>query len=381
MCGLWRRTSRRDDGLVGLGGAHRDLHDMPGQRGPIAYARSGIAPTGRSWGELGARYERRKRNREQRTQEAHPRIGGLLLALRSAPQHESAFHQGAVAERAVADSMAMRTDSDRVITLHNRRMPSGRGDIDHLAIAPTGVWVIDTKDWKGKVAISSPWFGKPRLLIRGRDCTKLIDGLERQTAAVRAARRQRLWRDRGSRRSLLHKGRPPILEDPSLSRPPASVPQGARPAAQRRRSSFFSEHRAARATPGNTSSSGTLNATRQKRVPLRQYRRRPTAGFSSLEASFWRHVAVTSKWFASRGVTRSGRGATGLLCVGFMGWRAPHRLDDARGHAEGPRPSRDCHPGCRARGLYSDQHTFPPLTGPARRARVTASHTCGSEPY
>jgi Nuclease-related domain len=63
------------------------------------------------------------------------------------------------AERAVADSLATRTDSERVSTLHNRRMPSGRGDIDHLAIAPTGVWVIDTKDWKGKVEISAPGSG------------------------------------------------------------------------------------------------------------------------------------------------------------------------------------------------------------------------------
>jgi hypothetical protein len=132
-------------------------------------------------------HDRRRRNREQRVRQAHPHVGGLLLALQDAPQHESAFHQGALAERAVADSLAIRTDSERVITLHNRRMPSGRGDIDHLAIAPTGVWVIDTKDWKGKVEISAPWFGTPRLLIRGRDSTKLIDGLERQIAAVRAA--------------------------------------------------------------------------------------------------------------------------------------------------------------------------------------------------
>ena len=130
-------------------------------------------------------HERRRRNREQRTREAHPRVGGLLLALQNAPQHESAFHQGALAERAVADSLMIRTDSDRIITLHNRRMPGGDGDIDDLAIAPTGVWVIDTKDWKGKVEISAPWFGTPRLLIRGRDSTKLIDGLERQIAAVR----------------------------------------------------------------------------------------------------------------------------------------------------------------------------------------------------
>ena len=132
-------------------------------------------------------HERRRRSREKRTPEAHPHIGGLLLALGGAPQHESAFEQGALAERAVADSLATRTDSGRVITLHNRRMPGGYGDIDHVAIAPTGVWVIDTKDWQGKVEIKNPLFGPPRLLIRGRECTKLIDGLERQLAAVRAA--------------------------------------------------------------------------------------------------------------------------------------------------------------------------------------------------
>lgn len=132
-------------------------------------------------------HERRRRNREQRTRDAHPRIGGLLLALKGAPQHESAFHQGAVAERAIADSLATRTDPNHIITLHNRRMPAGRGDIDHLAIAPTGVWVIDTKDWNGKVEITAPWVGTPGLHIGGRDCTKLIDGLERQIAAVRAA--------------------------------------------------------------------------------------------------------------------------------------------------------------------------------------------------
>lgn len=54
-------------------------------------------------------------------------------------------------------------------------------------ISPTGVYVIDTKDWKGKVQIQTPWLGAPKLLIRGRDCTKLLDGLDRQVAAVRSA--------------------------------------------------------------------------------------------------------------------------------------------------------------------------------------------------
>ncbi len=135
---------------------------------------------------LGPEYERRKRNRETRIRQAHPRIGGLILALRDAPQHESAFHSGDLGEKAVAASLEARTNGGPTITLHNRRMPEGRGDIDHIAIAQTGVYVIDTKDWKGKVEIVRPWFGAPRLLINRRDCTKLLDGLERQIAAVRA---------------------------------------------------------------------------------------------------------------------------------------------------------------------------------------------------
>jgi Nuclease-related domain len=143
---------------------------------------------GQPGGSLLREHERRQRNRENRARKAHPRVGGVLLALGSAPPHESVFAQGAAAERAVADSLARRTTSDSVITLHNHRMPNGRGDIDHIAIAASGVWVIDTKDWAGKVEIESPWSGTPRLRIRGRDRTRLIDGLERQITAVRAVR-------------------------------------------------------------------------------------------------------------------------------------------------------------------------------------------------
>jgi hypothetical protein len=86
----------------------------------------------------------------------------------------------------VAASLEAGTEGGPAIALHKRRMQNGRGDIDHIAIAPTGIYVIDTKDWKGKVEIVRPWFGAPKLLINRRDCTKLLDGLERQIAAVRA---------------------------------------------------------------------------------------------------------------------------------------------------------------------------------------------------
>jgi hypothetical protein len=132
-------------------------------------------------------YQRRKSNREARTRKAHPRIGGLLLALRGAPQHESAFHLGELGEQAVAASLEQRTAHGPAIILNDRRMPNGYGNIDHLAIAATGVFVIDAKNIKGKVRVAKPLFGAAKLRIAGRNRTKLIDGLDRQVSAVHDA--------------------------------------------------------------------------------------------------------------------------------------------------------------------------------------------------
>jgi Nuclease-related domain len=141
---------------------------------------------GQPGGSLAREYERRKSNREARVRRDHPRIGGLLLAVREPPQHETAFRRGELGEKAVAAFLERRTADTPAILLHNRRMPGGRGDIDHLAVAPAGVHVIDAKDLRGKVRIAGPLFGSDKLLVSGRNRTKLIDGLDRQVAVVRA---------------------------------------------------------------------------------------------------------------------------------------------------------------------------------------------------
>lgn len=149
----------------------------------------GVPPIER--GEAGAsaarEHERRKAARERRAREAHPIIGDALLALRSAPQPETAFERGAGGERAVGGRLDDRLAEGPAVVLHDRRMPRGRGNIDHLVDAPAGVFVIDAKDIRGRVRVSTPLFGAPKLLVDGRDRSKLIDGLDRQVGAVRAA--------------------------------------------------------------------------------------------------------------------------------------------------------------------------------------------------
>jgi hypothetical protein len=134
-------------------------------------------------------HARRKASRERRAREKHPRIGGLLLALQDEPQHQKAWGRGAAGEEQVASLLAKYL-ADDVTTLHDRRIPGRRANIDHIAVAGSGVWVIDTKRYKGKATIDRPLLGKPRLMINGRDQTTLIDGLDRQVVVVRTAMKQ-----------------------------------------------------------------------------------------------------------------------------------------------------------------------------------------------
>jgi hypothetical protein len=130
-------------------------------------------------------YRRRKASREEKVRRAHPKLGGLLLALNSAPQHEAAFARGAGGEWKVGTGLERRIADGAVVVLHDRRLPHGRGNIDHLAVAPSGVYVIDAKAHQGKIEIVRPWFGPEKLLIKGHDWTRLLDGLDRQVEAVR----------------------------------------------------------------------------------------------------------------------------------------------------------------------------------------------------
>jgi hypothetical protein len=157
------------------------------QRG-VDFARSDT-PDDLDLGTAGAsarrEHERRRGNREKRVRDKHPRISGALFALSDDPSHETVWARGAGGEEHVAKLLAKYLN-DGVLVLHDRRFPSSRANIDHIAVAPSGAWVIDSKHYKGKVAVPKPLFGKPKLTVAGRDKTKLVDGLAKQVALVQA---------------------------------------------------------------------------------------------------------------------------------------------------------------------------------------------------
>jgi Nuclease-related domain len=133
-------------------------------------------------------FDRRKAAREERIRARHPKLGGLILAVSDDPQSTTAWNTGALGEERLGGGLNQLA-SETVRFLHDRRMPRSKANIDHLAVTPTGVYVIDAKKYRGRphLKIDGGLF-RPRverLMIGSRDCTKLVDGVLKQVDVVR----------------------------------------------------------------------------------------------------------------------------------------------------------------------------------------------------
>lgn len=134
-------------------------------------------------------YERRRHRREARVRERLGPLAGAALFLAGEPAHENAWAKGAAGEVKLAAKLERWTREAGVVLLHDRRVPAKRTNIDHIAIGPSGVFVIDAKRYKGRIAVErrGGLFTRrtEHLLVGRRDQSKLLDGIARQVAVVR----------------------------------------------------------------------------------------------------------------------------------------------------------------------------------------------------
>jgi hypothetical protein len=135
-------------------------------------------------------HDRRAAKREAGIRAAHPRVGGFLLAISDEPQHVQAWARGARGEELLAERLDGLTGRG-VLLLHDRRIPPGHANIDHIAVSSAGVFVIDAKRYQGRPHLRiDGGLLRPRtetLLVGRRDCTKLVAGVIKQVDRVRAA--------------------------------------------------------------------------------------------------------------------------------------------------------------------------------------------------
>jgi hypothetical protein len=102
-----------------------------------------------------------------------------VLKMLGTPQHVDAWRSGAAGERVVGARLD-RLRTSGVVTLHDRRVPGRRTNIDHVAVAPSGVYVVDTKNHVGKVSST-----RDGLRVAGRRCDQMVSGVHSQVAVVR----------------------------------------------------------------------------------------------------------------------------------------------------------------------------------------------------
>ena len=137
-------------------------------------------------------YQRRHDAREQRAREKLGGLGALLVRLTDEPSSTRVWQQGGNGEVQVGARLEKLLDRTGVRLLHDRCVPRhGQANIDHIAVGPGGITVIDAKTHRGR--IRRDWEGgllserRTILRINGRDQTKLITGVEKQIAHVHAA--------------------------------------------------------------------------------------------------------------------------------------------------------------------------------------------------
>lgn len=136
-------------------------------------------------------HDRRKARREQQLRRRYGAIGGVAARITSEPQHTTSWLQGQAGEVKAAARLERHLEDTGVILLHDRAIPRSRANIDHIAVGPGGITVIDAKAVTGRIRVEARGGlvskRTQHLIVGGRDKTKLIDGVERQIDHVRTA--------------------------------------------------------------------------------------------------------------------------------------------------------------------------------------------------
>jgi hypothetical protein len=133
-------------------------------------------------------YKRRQLARQDRVKgRLGDILGGVVLAITDDPQSTRAWERGSIGEQKLAEVLAGVPD---IKLLHDRRVPGTRGNIDHIVVAPAGIFVVDAKLYKGTIQIRDVGgFFKTdkRLYVGRRDCSRLAENMGWQVDAVQRA--------------------------------------------------------------------------------------------------------------------------------------------------------------------------------------------------
>ena len=133
-----------------------------------------------------SRYEQLRRRDDHRRRQKFGRLAPVVAFLAGPAHSTEAWAVGAEGEEQIG-ALLSRAVGNGGVMLHDRRIPGTRANLDHLAIVPSGVWVIDAKHYGGRVERRKVggWFTEREALYVGRrDRSSLLASARRQRADV-----------------------------------------------------------------------------------------------------------------------------------------------------------------------------------------------------
>lgn len=89
--------------------------------------------------------------------------------------------RGIEGERKAGDILS-RLETEGYVTLYNRHAPTAKGDIDAITVGPTGIFIVETKNWSGRLEVHGD-----RLFVGEHDRTWAVAQLYREALAVQLA--------------------------------------------------------------------------------------------------------------------------------------------------------------------------------------------------
>ena len=92
--------------------------------------------------------------------------------------HITAYGKGAEGERLTGRALEKLPG---YVVLHDRKIPGSKANIDHVAIGPAGVFVIETKNYKGEVKVRGN-----ELFVGGHRRTAIVEQTWREAVAVQS---------------------------------------------------------------------------------------------------------------------------------------------------------------------------------------------------
>jgi len=116
--------------------------------------------------------------------ESNP-IGGSAALREARTRRDPKWIKGAAGEYLMDLSLHNHVNEGAVI-LTDRQVPGTKSNIDHIVVAPSGVWIIDSKNWRGKIQYKSATrMGMSRrLLVDGKDRTSAVEAIFNQVIPV-----------------------------------------------------------------------------------------------------------------------------------------------------------------------------------------------------